>query len=250
MKRTSEILGALLLILFSSQSALAQANSDLPGDPARVNYEMAFLYLIRDEPDAARPYLESAAQAGGAFGDLARIELVRLDARVGDGPAALAAVRNRTLSLEDRTLLPRAWLAGAQALAASGRRREAFEFAAELSLRFPAAEEALRALLLAARLARAEERDDAAADLLLRAVRDYSHLPGADEAYLTAARLYLEPGPRLNPFRACGFLTRMLQTPHFAASPLRPDAVTLSAEFCGFDATVTETAVKPPRNSY
>ncbi|MBX7058108.1 MAG: hypothetical protein K1X75_08565 [Leptospirales bacterium] len=229
-------LSATLALLAASLLPLAaQSPSDLPGDNARVNYELAYIYLLRDDSEGARPYLESAIQSGGPYADLSRIELLRIEARAGEEDAALAAVRSRTLSMEDRRLLPRAWLAGAQALAAAGRRAQAFAFASELALRFPEADEALRALLLCARLAREDERTDAAAELLLRAVRDYSQLSGADEAYLSIARLYLAPGPRLNPFRACSFLTRMLQAPQFRESALRPDATTLSVEFCGYE---------------
>lgn len=231
---TLAMAGALVPGLSGGLGAQAAAGGDLPGDPARVNYEMGFAYLLREDRVRARNYLELAANAQGAFADLARLELVRLISAEDAPPAtALAAARATLLRLEDKTGMPRNWLAAAQAFSDAGRRAEALELALELPLRFPESSEAARALALAARIHLVEERVDAALECYLRLLQQYSGGAGADEAALFAARIMLAPGPRHNPHQACRFLQVFHPEGIFASSDWAREGRSWDRDFCG-----------------
>lgn len=224
---------ALALGLTGGLAAQPAGGGDLPGDPARVNYEMGFAYLLRHDRARARNYLELAANSQGAFADLARLELVRLISAEDAPPAAaLAAARATLLRLEDKTGLPQNWLAAAQAFSDAGRRAEALELALELPLRFPESPEAARALALAARIHLLEERADAAIECYLRILQQYSAVPGADEAALFVARVMLAPGPRHNAHQACRFLRVFHADGIFAASDWAREGRSWDRDFC------------------
>ncbi len=225
---------ALGLTLIGGLAAQPAAGGDLPGDPARVNYEMGFAYLLRRDRARARNYLELAANSQGAFADLARLELVRLISADDAPPAeALAAARATLLRLEDKTTLPVHWLASAQAFSDAGRRAEALELALELPLRFPESAEAARALALAARMHLLEERSDAAIECYLRLLQEYDTRPGADEAALFLARILLAPGPRHNAHQACRFLRVFHTDAIFAESDWAAEGRSWDRDFCG-----------------
>lgn len=204
-----------------------QGGEDLPGDAARVAYELGFAYLLANEPQRARSYLEEAAATGGPFADLARLELVRLIAldvaisgaatEAGAGTAdqtnaavpdadVIAEIRGVLLAFEDRTRVDEAWYAGVQSLETAGRYAAAIELALELPLRYPNGPRADDALFVAARLRKAEGQKLAALDPLYRIVESYATGDLRESAYLLIAHIYSEPGPLFSPARACAAL--------------------------------------------
>ena len=208
----------------------SQGGEDLPGEPARIAYEMGFAYLLAHDTERARRYLETAVGAGGVYGDLARIELVRLLATNRADPntaaAVLPSIRQVLLGFEDRTRIPRAWYAAVQALEDAGRYEPSLEMAMELALRYPESIEADDALFAAARLHHANGNEAAALENLFRILKEYSQGDRVPVAYLMIARIYSTPGEYYSPGRACAALEVVRSTPsatHTAARQLYRD---------------------------
>ncbi|MCR9144097.1 MAG: hypothetical protein NXI24_17750 [bacterium] len=221
----------------------SQAGEELPGDPARVAYEMGFSYLLADDAQQARTYLEEAVAAGGNYGDLARVELVRLLAYASgptnaapatagtDGDAVLASIRAILLGFEDRTRIPRAWFAAVQALEEAGQYAPALRMAMELALRYPASAETDDALLTAARLHAANGHPAAALESLFRILKDHAAGDRMPTAVVMIANIYSAPGEYYSPARACAALESLRMRPGPRTSA-HAAALGLYRDFC------------------
>lgn len=215
----------------------SQSGEELPGDAARVAYEMGFAYLLAEDVDRARSYLEEAIAAGGPYADLARTELVRLLAYADqpapgaqvDEAAMLASIRQTLLGFEDRTRIPQAWFAAVQALDEAGRYAPSLELAMELALRYPESPWADDALLTAARLHAANGHHAAALESLFRILKEHATGDRSPAAAYMLARIYSSPGEYYSPGRACAALESLrlqpgVQTPvHLAARDFYSD---------------------------
>ncbi|MEQ9363033.1 MAG: hypothetical protein RIF32_02250 [Leptospirales bacterium] len=221
----------------------SQAGEELPGDPARVAYEMGFSYLLAKDSARARAYLEEAVAAGGSYGDQARVELVRLLAyetaaeatNAGDGgqgeAAVLAPIRQALLGFEDRTRIPRAWFAAVQALEEAGQYAPSIKLAMELALRYPTSPEADDALLTAARLHDANGHSAAALESLFRILKDHSSGDRVPTAAYMIARIYSRPGEYYSPGRACAALV-YLRLRAGEKTPAHVAALGLYRDYC------------------
>ncbi|MCB1308051.1 MAG: hypothetical protein KDK30_07725 [Leptospiraceae bacterium] len=229
------------VVLLCGLTAGLYSQAELPGDNARVNYEMAFTYLLKTPPDyeRARGHLENATVAGGAYADRARLELVRLVA-AEERPAdqsPVAEIRQILNALEDRTQVAAVWFAAVQALDENDHVADAISMGLELSLRFPESAVADESLYLIATRLYEQRSYSASLELLYRIEDQYPDGEVADDALILRSRIYLEQGPLYSPLKGCSALEDFMRSderPAFDQSLWRIEAARMFHENCGY----------------
>lgn len=170
-------------------------------DQSKLSYEAGMTYAIAGEPLRARAAFEKASQIQGDFADLARLELLRIQAR--DGKTDLAALLTLLGAIKDQSLLERGHLHLAGSLFESRRLLDAVDVSLLLSGKFPESDLADNAALLSAKIFFQLGRYEAARAEAATIVTKYAKSDSVDGARQILARLSLTPDENYNYPAAC-----------------------------------------------
>lgn len=172
-------------------------------DESKLAYESGIAYSMAGDAAKAKAQYEKAASVKGDFSDLARVELLRLQAR--DGKTLIAPLTQMLSQIKDQTLQEQAYLALAGSLKESRRYQDSIDVCMLLVGRMPESELADDALLLSARIFFDLGQFDSARSQAEQIVARYKKSNSLDSARLLLAELYLIHDANYSPALACKF---------------------------------------------
>lgn len=170
-------------------------------DQSKLSYEAGMTYAVAGEPVRARAAFEKASQIQGDYADLARLELLRIQAR--DGKTQLPALLTLLGGIKDQTLAEQAHLHLAGSLLESRRPLDAVDVVLLFSGKFPESELADNAVLLSAKIFFDLGKMEAARTQAALVISRYGKSDSVDGARQILARLALTPDENYNPPAAC-----------------------------------------------
>ncbi len=172
-------------------------------DESNLAYESGLAYAAAGDSLRARKEFERAASAKGDFSDLARVELLRIQAQ--DGKTALSALTQALGQIKDQTLQENAYMALASSLKQSRRYQDAVDVCLLLAGRMPESSLADDALLMAAGIFLDMGAPDAARLQAEKVVSRYKTSDSVARARLLLARSYLIHDENYAPALACKY---------------------------------------------
>jgi hypothetical protein len=189
-------LSAILCILLPCV-ALAEKE-----DQSKLSYDSGMIYAVAGEAARARAAFEKASQIQGDYADLARLELLRIQAK--DGKTQLSVLLTLLSSIKDQQLSERAHMHLSGSLLESRRPLDALDVALLFSGKFPESELADNAVLLSAKILFELGKNEAARVQAVTILTKYPKSDSVDAARQILARLSLTPDENYNPALACG----------------------------------------------
>lgn len=200
MNRYSYIPIFIVILAINSSFLFSQEKAD----ESLISYEQAMTYLLTDDYESAKTYLEKSSSQKGEYSDLAVLELARLEGRL----TGIERLRQIVEGISKKELTVRAWMYGIEGLEEGGKWKDAVDLSEEISLKFPESEIADEIILKGAVILIKKGKTTVALHRLYKILEKYPASRSADDACFLISDIYRKSGEHYSP----GMETAMLKS--------------------------------------